>query len=458
MIKTNVPEFVDEEMGCYPPLGLMYIASSIMQWSDWEVELLDCKAENMTYHNLKHEIEKRNPDVVGIQTLTFTLIDAVMTAKIVKEIDPSIYVVLGGPHVNIYPRETLSIPWVDYIILGEGEYVICELLKAVKRRKDFKEIKGIGYKKDEELFINPRQEFIENLDGLPHPPRQLLNVERYFSAISEFFPITTMMSSRGCPFKCSYCDRPHLGKRFRARSAENVVGEMQECHEMGIKDIFFYDDTFTIDRKRVLEICDLIIKQNVKMSWDVRTHVNTVDGFVLSKMAEAGCRRIHFGVESGTPEIQNILRKNLDLNQVKKIFFEAKKVGLKTLAYFMIGCPTETKDQIEKTIDFMLKLNPDYAHISVATPFPGTEMYAFGFERGIYQEDYWKQFALDPKENFVPAIWTENLSEEELNAAVRRAYKKFYIRPSFIIKSLLQTKNIRAFKQKISLGIKMLSP
>jgi len=456
MIKTNVPEFVDKGIGIYPPLGLMYIASSIMHWSDWEVELLDCKAENMTYPNLKYEIEKRNPDVVGIETLTFTLIDAVMTAKIVKEIDPNIHVVLGGPHVNIYPKETLKIPYVDYIILGEGEYVICEFLKAVGSRNDFEEIKGVGYKRNGKVFINPKQEFIENLDDLPHPDRKLLNIERYFSLVSEHSPITTMITSRGCPYKCLYCDRPHLGKRFRARSPKSVVREMKECKEMGIKEILFYDDTFTINRKRVQEICDLIIKQGINISWDVRAHVDTVDEFTLSKMADAGCERIHFGVESGTPEIQKVLRKNLDLNRVKNIFSEARKVGLKTLAYFMIGNPTETKEQIEKTIDYMLELNADYAHISIATPFPGTEMYYLGLEQGLYKEDYWEEFAQNPRENFSPELWTENLSEKELYKAIKRAYKKFYLRPSYIVKNFLHTKSIKSLKEKASSGIKML--
>jgi len=455
MIKTNVPSFVDQGIGVYPSLGLLYIATSILRRTDWQVELLDCKAENITYDTLEEEIQKRNPDVVGIQVLTFTSIDAILTAKTVKSINPRIYVIFGGPHVNIYPQESLSMPCVDFIILGEGEYSVCEFLEALRAKTDFGTIKGLGYKKHGELCINPQQKFISNLDALPYPDRTLLKWERYFSIASEHSPITTMISSRGCPFHCLYCYRPHLGKEFRARSAENVVQEMSICQKMGIKDIFFYDDTFTVDRRRVLDICDLIVKQKVSIDWDVRAHINTVDEVILSKMAQAGCRRIHFGVESGTPEIQKVLKKDLDLNKVKRVFSEAKKAGLKTLAYFMLGCPTETKKQIEQTVNFMLELNTDFVHISVATPFPSTEMYTLGFTQGLYQKDFWREFAQNPSEDFSPEFWIENLTKDELFVAVKNAYKRFYFRPAYVIQSLLQINNSRNLRQKFSAGIKM---
>ena len=455
-IRTNVPPFVDQRIGVYPPLGLMYIAAAIMRWSDWEVELLDCNAESINYRDLKNEIKKRAPDVVGIQAITFTLIDMIMTAKTVKEIDSRIPVVAGGPHVNIYPKETLLIPHIDYIILGEGEYAVCEFLKAMNGGKNISEVQGIGYKSNEKLCINPRQGFIENLDGLPYPARKILKIERYYSLVSEYSPVTTLMSSRGCPFKCLYCDRPHLGKSFRARSAGNVVGEMIECLSIGIKEIFFYDDTFTIDRKRVLEICDLIMERGISIAWDARTHVDTVDEALLNKMAEAGCRRIHFGVEAGTPQIQKVLRKNLDLDKVKNIFSAAKKAGLKTLAYFMIGCPTETAQQIEETILFMLRLNADYVHVSVATPYPHTDMYRLGLKQGLFKNDYWKEFAQNPKQDFSPKLWTENLSEEELLLTLKKAYKKFYLRPSYVLKDLLELKSMNELKNKFSAGIKIL--
>ena len=225
---------------------------------------------------------------------------------------------------------------------------------------------------------------------------------------------------------------------------------------MGIRDIFFYDDTFTINKQRVLDICDLLVERKINVDWDVRAHVNTVDGPMLSKMAQAGCRRIHFGVEAGTPEMQKVLRKNLDLDKVKDVFRDAKKVGIKTLAYFMIGCPGETREQIERTTDYMLELKADYVHISIATPFPGTDMYALGLRQGVFKDDYWQQFASDPHEGFVPELWTENLTREELFEAIRKAYKKFYLRPSFIIRDLSRLKSIRELRQKAAAGMKIL--
>jgi radical SAM superfamily enzyme YgiQ (UPF0313 family) len=455
-ITTNVPKVIEEGVGFIPPLGLMYIASYLEKNTGHKVEILDCNVENIDYKNLKKKIREKKPDIVGITAMTFTLIDVIKTAKIAKEMNPNIKVILGGPHPTIYPKETAALKEIDFCIIGEGEKPITELLKNINNYDKLRNVKGLAFKIGEEIIDNGQSEFISNLDEMPFPARHLILYKKYFSSVSPNFPITTMFTSRGCPYKCLFCDRPQLGKIFRARSPKNVVNEMEECQKMGIKEIFIYDDTFGVDRKRVIDICDEILKRNLKITWDVRTRVDTVDEEILTKMKKAGCLRIHYGVEAGTQKILNVLRKSITLEQIKKAFYWTKRVGIQTLAYFMIGSPTEIKEDVLATIKFMKKLNPDYAHIAITTPFPATDLYRMGLQEKVLSHDYWKEFAKNPTPDFEPYFWEKELSREELFSLLKKAYRSFYLRPSYVFKKIIQIKSGKELLTKARTGLRML--
>jgi len=224
---------------------------------------------------------------------------------------------------------------------------------------------------------------------------------------------------------------------------------------MGIKEIFLYDDTFSINKQRAIDICNEILRRNLKIIWDIRARVDTVDEKILKKLKLAGCERIHYGVEAGTQEILNILRKGITLQQVQKAFQWTRKVGITTLAYFMIGNPTESREQILETIKFALRIKPDYAHIALTTPFPATELYRRGLERKILRHDYWKEFAERPRMDFVPELWEENLTGQELIRLLRSAYTKFYMRPGYILKRIHKVKSWLEFKRKAKAGLKL---
>lgn len=455
MITTNVPSFVDEETGFYPPLGLMYVAAYAERNTEHKIEILDTQVERMNYAMIEREIGRRKPDIVGIQAMTFTLIDVILTAKIIKRVDEEIMIVLGGPHVNIYPNETISIPEIDYIVLGEGEVPFTELIQNMENTQKLKKIRGLVFKEGEKIVNTGSRELIDDLDIIPFPARHLTSYKKYYSLLAKRSPVTTMMTSRGCPYKCLFCDRPHLGKKFRARSAGNVVDEMEECVDMGIKEFFLYDDTFTINRQRVLDICDEIVNRGLDVGVDIRTRVDNVNKELLEKLREAGCERIHYGVESGNPEILKVLRKGITIEQARKAFKMTKEVGIKTLAYFMIGSPRETKSQILETIEFAKKLNPDYVHFSVTTPYPATPLYYMGLKEGQLKNDCWKEFAKNPTKDFVPELWEENLSREELIELLKYAYKSFYTRPRYIIKEMLEVRSLEEFKRKAKAGLKV---
>ncbi len=454
-IQANQPEVFDQEIDYLPPLGILYLAGYLEKFSNHQVKVIDCGVEQINYQQLAEKIKDYQPDLVGLTALSFTLLDVFTILKIVKEINPAIKTFLGGPHPNIFPNETITFPFVDFIVLGEGEESTKELIDNLEQPEKLRQIKGIVYKNNNQIINTGKREFIQNLDKLSFPARHLTPYKKYFSIIAKNSPVTTMFSSRGCPYKCLFCDRPHLGKIFRARSAKNVVDEMELCKKMGINEILMYDDTFTIDRQRTIDICKEILKRDLKIYWDIRARVNTVDEEVLSLLKKAGCQRIHYGIEAGTQKILNVLRKGITLKIVEEAVKLTKRAGIQILAYFMIGNPTETKEDIEQTIKLAKKINPDYINVSITTPFPATDLYYLGLKTGVIKKDYWQDFAENPQESFVPPLWTENFTREELIDILKKFYKSFYKRPGYIIKKLLEIRSAKEFLRKAGAGLKI---
>ncbi len=451
---SNVPAWVDLESGAYPPLGLLCVAAAAIDETDCHVVVLDCPTVGISHTQLEGIIREERPDVVGIQAMTFTLVDVRLAAEGVRRAAPAAHLCIGGPHAHLYPEETLRLSIADSVVLGEGEVAFVELLRQLAGGEWPRPAAGLAFLGGDGLVATPPA-LIDDLDALPMPNRTLLPIRPYRSVLARRTPITTMMSSRGCPYQCAFCDRPHLGKRFRARSALAVVEEMQTCVELGIREIVFYDDTFTIDRGRVEEICELIRERDLAVTWDIRARINTVDAALLRMLRAAGCVRIHYGVEAGTQEIVDILDKGLDLGQVPEVFRWTRDAGITTLAYFMIGNPTETREQIERTFAFAEKLRPDYVHLSVTTPFPGTPLYEMARERGVIAGDPWQAFAADPTASFTPPLWTETLSREELIDLLARGYRRLYLRPGAVLRKLARVRSPGELWRKAKAGLRL---
>lgn len=452
MVSANIPLVVENERGYTPPLGLLYIAGYLSRHSKHDLLLIDAVLENAGQVEIRNQIKSFKPDIVGITALSFTMVDVMHTVASVKEINPDIKVVLGGPHPHLFPEETINLPGIDYIVLGEGEITFYELIASMEKKEEPVAVKGLVYKKEDKTIYTGERNLNDNLDELPFPARELVDYKKYHSSIAIKTPITTMITSRGCPYRCSFCDRPHLGKKFRARSAKNVVDEMEYCQELGINEIFIYDDTFTINRQRVFDVCDEIQRRKLKVFWDIRARVDTVDMEMLHKLAQANCKRIHFGVEAGTPKIIKALNKGISLAQVYQAFNNAKRVGIATLAYFMIGNPGETYDDIMETMKLSVKLNPDFVLFSILVPYPGTRLYLEGLKQNIIKADYWRQYAQQPSKDFIPAYWHERFTKEELETLIIHAYKKFYMRFQYIFNQLLKTKSTGELLRKIKTG------
>ena len=394
---------------------------------------------------------------MGIQALTFTLVDARLAAEAAKRANPYCKVVLGGPHVHIYAKETLAIPEVDFAVKGEGEEAFAQLLSALEGSLALEKVFGLAYRDAStgEIKDNPSAPFIEDLDSLPYPARELTPVKKYYSIIARHNPITTLFTSRGCPYRCLFCDRPVMGKRFRCLSASAVAGEIESCVKMGIREFFFYDDTFNVNRNRVFEICGEIKRRRLNITFDIRARVDRMDDEMLKELSSTGCDRIHYGVESGNPETLETLRKDLDLDQVREIFKATRRHRMKTLAYFMIGNPGETREMALKTIRFAKELDPDYVHFSVLTPFPATELYYKALDEGRFERDYWAEFARNPTSDFIPRVWEEFMSRDELIELLKYAYKSFYLRPKIVMKNIAATRSAADFLRKARAGLKM---
>jgi len=451
----NNPSIIEEERGVNPPLGLLYIAGYLEKYTHHAVEIIDAQVEKLDYGILERRIQLINPDVVGLTAMTMTMIDVIKVVNIVKKIKSDAKVVLGGPHVHLFPDETINLKGIDFLVLGEGEVTFKELLDNVDDKSKLQEIKGLVFKRNNHIINTGVRMPINNLDELPFPARHLVPYKKYTSLLTTGNIVTTMFTSRGCPYRCSFCDRPHLGKKFRSRSSMNVVDEFEECTKIGINDFLIYDDTFAVNKKRVIDICNEINRRKLAINWDIRTRVDTVDEEMIKSLKKAGCRGIHYGIEAGTDKILKVLNKGITIQQAKYVFDITRKYKIPILAYFMIGNPTETIDDIHTTFKVMKSLDPDYVHITILTPFPGTKIYFDGLKNGVIERDYWREFAENPSSDFVPPNWGEMFNRDELNELLSEAYRKFYLRPSYILKRLTGIRSISELKKKARAGIKV---
>lgn len=454
-LRADMSDLFEKESGLYPPLGLLYLAAGLLQDGRHQVKVVDGPALEASHESIEREIRELRPQMVGIQSLTFHLLDTLAVAERVKRVDPAIHVCLGGPHVFLYPRETLGFPFIDSLILGEGETTFPELLNALEKGKPLEEVQGIAFRSGGEVILTDGRPLIESLDTLPFPARRLIPYQRYYSVLGKEGLMTTMITSRGCPFSCIYCGRFHIGKRFRARSARNVVDEMEACLEMGIGEFQVFDDIFTLDKKRALAVCQEIVQRDLNLSWAIRSRVDTVDRELLQGLARAGCRRISYGVEAGSDEILKNLKKGITTRQAEESVRMTQEMGIAVLADFMLGSPGEKREHILRTIDFALKLRPDFAQFTVTTPYPATELYLDGLRRGVIEQDYWREFAQQPREDFVTPFWNEHLSREELLELFRLAYRRFYLRPSYVWGRFRRLGSWKEFKNAARAGTRV---
>lgn len=433
------------------PLGISYIAGMLLK-EGHEVDLIDGSFH--THEAIMDRIRNFNPSYVGISATTYGWRGAVMLACDVKKYNPQIHVSVGGPYPIAKKAEIFNENGsenIDSMCFTEGEYATLEILDRIQQGRDLSGVKGTIFRDGSgNIIVNEKRPPIENLDDLPFPARDLLgDLKKYVSPPGTYkrLPMTTLLSSRGCSNLCIYCFQIYRDRHIRYRSAENVVAEIEECiNKYGIKEIKFIDDQFTGDYARVEKICSLIIEKNLDITWYASAIASSVDKPLLQKMKDAGCWAVLFGAETGVQKNLNMIQKNLTLDQVRNAVRWAKEVGLKPYTPFMFGIPGETYEEGLQTIKFACELDSNYVDFNALTPFPGTTIYNEHEKYGVISKntsEYTFQHA-----SFVPYTMTR----EEIVKLRQLAFKRFYSRPKYIIRKLLEVRSLNDIKTLVKGG------
>lgn len=425
------------------PIGLAYLASVLLK-DGHNVKIIDLGIETMGIKGLKDHIAKFNPDIIGITATTALVKSAVFIIKEAKKAAPKSKIVMGGVHPSLLPEEVLKNKDVDYVLRGEGERAFPEFAKGTNPEK----IKGFYFRKGKKIVDNGIADPIYNLDALPFPAYKLLKMEKYRPSLGNYrrLPAVAIITSRGCPGKCTFCNTEVFGKRTRFRSAENIIAEIEMLiRDYKIKEISFYDDTFTANRPNVQRFCKLIIEKGIDLTWSCMSRVDCVDFKTLKLMKKAGCHQIGYGIESADAGILKNINKMVSLEQAEKAIAMTKKVGIDARAMFMFGNPGETIETMKKTLRYSIKIDPDLVVYNITTPFPGTAMFNWAKENNYLNTYDWDDYDLARVVMELPSV-----SPKEIVRFYRKAYKKFYLRPRYLIKRIMKIRSFNDLKMNFT--------
>lgn len=392
----------DLERKGLPFLGIGYIAAYIQKFSHHQVEIFDSHTYGLNASGAAEKILEKNPDVVGVHAITDNRFKAIALFKELKKRDKNVVILTGGPHFSLTAKNALEIvPEIDYIIKGEGERPIVEFLNRLEESKDLSEVPGIVFRKNNEIFENKVVNLIENIDELPMPAWHLFDMKEYNKPIDGTkIRSIGVMSARGCPNVCVYCANARSG--LRLMTPKKFVDEVEFLQkEYEFRGFDFWDDTLTMVNEHAIAICEEIIKRKLNIVWYARARVNTVNKDLLELMRRAGCIRISYGVESGSPRILKIIRKNITIDQVKEAVKASSDVGMAVVENFMVNLPDETIDDLRQTIEIMKwlgQIKDSYPSYGFTVVYPGTELELMAKERGIMPKDFsWNSPYQSPK-------------------------------------------------------------
>ncbi|MBI3631720.1 MAG: radical SAM protein [Candidatus Staskawiczbacteria bacterium] len=427
-------------------LGLAYIAS-VLEKEGHEVYFLDCSAENYTVNeSIKALRNYQNLDFICLTATTPLINNALKIADSGKKIFPNAKTIFGGVHPSVMPDEVISNSQVDFVVIDEGEYTVKELIGGANPNR----ILGLCFKDNGQIIKNPSRPLIQNLDEIPAPAYHLLPMDKYRPAVGSYkrLPAMSLFATRGCPGRCTFCHRSFRGT-VRKRSAQNIIEEIKLLQkDYGIKEISFYDDTFTLFKEMVKEFCEIIEKEKIDITWSCFTRVDHINEDLLKMMKKAGCHLILFGVESADENILLNINKRISLEQVDKVVKMSRRIGIETRASFMFGNQGESEETIKKTIEYAIKLDPDEAQFNITTPYPGTELFDWAKERGYIKTFNWDDYSMS---NVVLEL--PGLDQKKLQYYYELAHRKFYFRPKIILRRLLHIRDWNQLKQEIKGGL-----
>ncbi len=412
--------FNDKSIFRFPPLGLGYIAAYLKQ-HNISVDLVDCTF--LSQEEAVEKVRRSNPKIIGVYSMFSMKNKAMQMANLLRE--NCELLVAGGPLPTLNPKDFLQD--FDVVIIGEGEETMLKLVREVEEDADLSRVRGIAYKEKDEMKLTPPREFIQNLDSIPFPARELFDNQAYKNHYSKKFgyTITSLITSRGCPFNCDFCSQPIFGNKFRTRSAANIVDEIETVHALKYDRIWFADDCFTLSRKRLMDICNEIIQRRIKIDWECLSRVDTVDGEMTEKMKQAGCVRVFFGIESGNDSVLALMNKQVTTKQAKEAVHATKQSGIQVGAFFIVGYPGETDETVLDTMRFASSLPLDYLSFTFPYPIPGTPLYDRVKDKMIV--DNWEE----PKHLRLiehKLLYRSSFSEAKLKFAILKATVQFRLK------------------------------
>jgi len=415
----------------YPPLGLLYVAAALKQ-NGIDVRLIEARAMGLSHDDVIEKVKEENPDFVGITTITARINSALCLSAKVKELNPDIKVILGGPHIHFEHRAVINESSVDFCVRGEGEITTLELIKTVSSGGNLRDAKGVTFKEDNTVVVNPDRPFVRDLDTFSFPDRGLLQSPVYRGMWTEGRTFSPMLATRGCPYLCQFCDAPAIwGRVHRRRSVADVLDELEQIYnEFGVRYVRFVDDLLVANKKWAIELCRGIIERGLNdLSWACDGRVGLMSEELLEELKKANCKVMFYGIEFGNQRILDLCKKGFKVEQVHQAIEMTSKVGISSYGYFMMGYPTETVETVEDTIKLAVELalehGMDSAGFSIVTPFPGTGLYEYCRNNGMLKSEDWSHYSYQLGKGI---IGLEHITDKELAALYDRALYEFQFR------------------------------
>jgi radical SAM superfamily enzyme YgiQ (UPF0313 family) len=420
-----------------PSMGLLSLAS-VVRKNGYKTSVVEASSLNLSYDETVRQILSFSPDYVGITATTVSIFHAAKLAGKIKERNKNIKVIIGGSHITAVTNETLEMfPVFDAAVIGEGEETILKLLNALDSKGNIGDVGGIAYRQNGSIRINNRQDLIKDLDSIPFPAWDILpDFPKAYHPVAircRRYPAAHLLTSRGCPHRCIFCDTSVFSRKYRAFSSGYILEMIKILYnKYGIREILFEDDVFVIFKKRLVEICEGLLKENLKISWSCLGRVHAVKPDILKLMKRAGCWQIGYGIESGDQKILDFAKKAIMLEQAEEAVKWTKEAGIHTKGFFILGFPLETEESILNTINFSKRIMLDDISANLMTPFPGSEIYSIADKYGKFDRDWSKM-------NMLQSVFIPNgLSEDKLNYYNKKMLKEFYLRPRIIGNYLLR--------------------
>ena len=440
----------------YPPLGLLYLAANLR--GDHDCRVLDAISLDISPEGCLSEVRGFNPDLVGITVFADCLYACRHLVGRIKDISPATRIVLGGPHANLYPRELAGWSDVDFVMTGFCENTFDRLVGTLEAHPepahaDLASIPGLYWCDGpnavaSELSADPTWDITK----IRRPDRTLLDLNRYFT-VANSQTITTAVSSRGCPFSCTFCDV--FERRYLTRDIDDIIAELQEIAALGIKQVHFFDDCFNLKRQRTIDICKAMIKADLGIEWSLRGRISPCDDELARLLYRAGCRRVQLGIEGTNGETIRRIEKRIDITRVPEVVRIYRRAGILTMGYFILGFPFQTHEDCVESCEDILRMGLDYVNMFALIPYPKTAIYEDLRTQGLIDRDYWYDHTLDPQPDFKLPRWHPHIDRAGLERLLNRYYKKFYWSPRFIWSEIKRTRSLAALMEKSKLALQM---